>query len=95
MLGQAYFSHKELDKKTTSNIQDMMMEKHNINWNDLPTEFKRGSCCIKTEKLVSVEKKDGTVDNVLRSEWIIDHEIPEFKGEGREYIDRFVNIDLQ
>lgn len=94
MLGQAYFSHKELNNKSTSDIQDMVNEKFNINWNDLPTEFKRGSCCIKQEKLVTVEKSDGTAENCLRSEWIIDHDIPEFKGKGREYIEKYVNPDL-
>ena len=28
----------------------------------------------------------------VRNRWIIDKNIPIFKGEGREYIERFVNV---
>ncbi len=42
MVGQAHFSHEELDEKTCSDIQDMLMEKYNINWNNYPTRWKRG-----------------------------------------------------
>ena len=47
MVGQAYFSHSELQNKSCNDIQDMLMEKYNINWNNYPTHLKRGSCCIK------------------------------------------------
>lgn len=50
MVGQAYFSHKELQNKSCNNIQDMLWEQKNINWNQYPTTLKRGSCCIKTEE---------------------------------------------
>jgi len=46
MLGQANFSHKELQNKTCNMIQDMLLKK-GINWNDLPTVKKRGSACIR------------------------------------------------
>lgn len=49
MVGQSKFSHKELQNKSCSNIQDMLMERFNINWNDFSTAEKRGSCCIKAE----------------------------------------------
>lgn len=48
-LGRKYFSHKQLDGKNESDIQDMLMLEKNVNWNNTPTKFKRGSCCIKTE----------------------------------------------
>lgn len=47
LLGQNYFSHKELHKKSCNNIQDMLMEKYTINFNNERTDFKRGSCCYK------------------------------------------------
>ena len=37
MVGQANFSHKELQHKSCNNIQDMLMTQKGINWNDLPT----------------------------------------------------------
>ena len=49
MVGQANFSHKELHKKSCNDIQEMLHEQKNINWNDFTTTEKRGSCCIKTE----------------------------------------------
>lgn len=48
-LGQKYFSHKQLDGKNCSQIQDMLMLEKEINWNDVPPKFKRGSCCVKTD----------------------------------------------
>lgn len=62
MLGQANFSHKELQGKNCNNIQDMLMTQKGINFNDMPTEFKRGVCCYRNN------------DN----EWIIDTDIPIF-----------------
>ena len=91
MVGQAYFSHKELQNKSCSDIQDMLMEKYNINWNDFPTTQKRGSCAIKVYyQNPEVDIKDG-VD--IRSSWFVDNEIPQFKGEGREYIEKLINFE--
>lgn len=42
MLGQCNFSHKELQGKSCTDIQDMLMIQKNINFNDMPVEFKRG-----------------------------------------------------
>jgi tRNA(His) 5'-end guanylyltransferase len=47
MLGQCNFSHKELHGKSCNDIQDMLMTQKGINFNDMPTEFKRGVCCVK------------------------------------------------
>lgn len=85
MVGQAYFSHKELQNKSCNDIQDMLMEKYNINWNDFPTTQKRGSCCIKNIDLDEYGNNWG-------SGWRIDNEIPQFKGEGREYIEKRINF---
>ena len=82
MVGQANFSHKQLFGKSCNDIQDMLYEEKNINWNNLPIYLKRGSCCIKTK----------TIDNPPRSRWVIDEMIPIFKGDGREYIDKLVII---
>jgi tRNA(His) 5'-end guanylyltransferase len=91
MVGQAYFSHKELQNKSCSDIQDMLMEKYNINWNDFPTTQKRGSCAIKVYyQNPEVDIKDGAD---IRSSWFIDNEIPQFKGEGREYIEKLINFE--
>lgn len=107
MVGQANFSHKELQNKSCNDIQDMLMTQKGINWNDLPTYQKRGSCCVKVNHFIENEKgtqicfpegcsdpfeDEETLTGVYRSNWIIDTEIPIFKSEGREYIDRLVFV---
>ena len=81
MVGQANFSHKELQNKSCNDIQDMLYEQKGINWNDIPTHKKRGSCCIKTKQLVN---------GIERSRWIVDNEIPVFVNEGRNYIEKLI-----
>ena len=48
MVGQANFSHAELQGKSCNEIQDMLHEQRNINWNDFPTRWKRGVAWTKT-----------------------------------------------
>lgn len=90
MVGQANFSHKELQKKSCNMIQEMLFAEKGINWNDYPTHLKRGSCCIKTAiQNPNVDIKDGTYP---KSIWMIDLDIPIFKGDGRQYIDKLIYI---
>lgn len=96
MVAQANFFHKELQNKSCNEIQDMLMIQKGINWNDLPTYLKRGSCVVRNKIVV---KSNGSTElcqlrDSLKSEneWIIDMNIPIFKGEGREYIDRLVYV---
>ena len=42
MVGQANFSHNELQGKSCNAIQDMLLTQRDINWNDYPTRWKRG-----------------------------------------------------
>ena len=93
MVGQANFSHKKLQNKSCNDIQDMLMTQKGINWNDLPTYQKRGSCCIKKEIENKSTGYNGEVRALeYRTEWVIDTEIPIFKGDGRNYIDKFVYV---
>lgn len=48
-LGQAHFSHKELQGKNTSEVKDMLMEKFKINWNDLSNFEKTGTLIVQGE----------------------------------------------
>lgn len=105
MVGQANFSQEELQNKLRNDIQDMLMTQKGINWNDLPTYQKRGSCCVKVNHFIENEKgtqicfpegcsnpfeDEETLTGVYRNNWIIDTEIPIFKGEGREYIEKLL-----
>ena len=99
MVGQANFSHNELQNKCCNMIQDMLMLQKGINWNNFPTHQKRGSCCVR--KVVNVTTKDICEEQewgepiqktmvTTHYDWVIDTEIPIFKGEGREYIERLI-----
>lgn len=83
MVGQANFSHKELQNKSCNDIQNMLLTEKDINWNDLITYKKRGSCCV---------KKEYAQDDITRTKWVVDKNIPIFKGEDRYYIDDLVFI---
>lgn len=80
MLGQCNFSHKELQNKSCNDIQDMLMLEKGINFNDMPTEFKRGVCCLKKE----VPCTDRLIGYKL--DWVIDKEIPIFTQD-RDYVE--------
>lgn len=58
MLAQSLFSHRELQNLTGEQMQDKMMLEKNVNWNDLPIKYKRGSYIkrIKTSKPFSSEE---------------------------------------
>lgn len=81
MVGQANFSHKELQGKSCEKIKEMLITEKGISWEDFHPMYKHGSCCIK----VTTE-----TDGVTRSSWEIDKNIPLFVGEGREYIESLI-----
>jgi tRNA(His) 5'-end guanylyltransferase len=97
MVGQANFSHKELQNKSCNQIQDMLMTERGINWNDLPVYQKRGSCCIKSNVSTTFANVDEagnvTTGSIERPHWYIDNNIPIFNGEDREYIDKLIRVD--
>ena len=80
MLGQSKFSHKQLHQKNQNDIQEMLWQVHNINFNNLSTHLKRGACIVK-----ELYNKD----NTTRSRWVVDTEIPIF-SQDRDYIERLV-----
>lgn len=79
-LGQKYYSHKELNKVNTKEIQNKLFIDYGINWNDLSTYLKRGTACKKYIK---------------DSNWTIDYDTPIFTKD-REYIESEIigNEDL-
>ena len=92
MVGQANFSHSELQNKSCNDIQDMLMTQKGINWNDFPTHQKRGSCCIRN-RMISEPYGNRMFDkNASENEWIVDKNIPMFRGEDRNYIDKLIYV---
>ena len=92
MVGQANFSHNDLQDKSCNMIQDMLMTQKGINWNELPTYQKRGSCVIRNRMVIEPYGSRMMNNDVPDGHWFIDKEIPIFKGEGREYIDKLVYV---
>ena len=82
MTGHCYFSAKQLHRKSCGDIKEMLMSEKGIDWNTFPTNYKRGSCCIKTYD----EPKD-------RNVWTIDNDIPIFRGEERAYVEDLLLTD--
>ena len=78
MVGQANFSHKELQNKSCNMIQEMLFAEKGINWNDYPTHLKRGSCCIKEGVFYLTTKGNTTV---YKQKWVIDTHIPIFSDD--------------
>ena len=76
-LAQAYFSPKELHGKNGRQMQDMLMEKYSINWNNLSIPEKRGTAIVKNGE----------------GDWVIDEEMPILRGEGREYLESRIHFE--
>lgn len=94
MVGHANFSQKQMHGKSTGDIQDMLMLEKNINWNDFSVACKRGSCCIRGQADENTSCTDGSRTENSRG-WVIDNDIPIFKGEARGYVDRLIYIGEQ
>ena len=97
MVGQANFSHKELQNKSCNDIQDMLHEQKGINWDDYPTVCKRGTACIKNRKIIEYLDEFKVTAKLMDStktenSWIIDTEMPILKGENRAYVDDLVYV---
>ena len=86
MVGQANFSHSELQGKCSSEILEMLISQKGIDWNELPVYLQRGSCCIKDCE--ETEREDGSIH--FKHYWFVDLNIPIFKEEGRFYIEDLI-----
>ena len=96
MVGQTYFSHKELQNKSCNDIQNMLLTQKDVNWNSFPIDCKRGAACIKTAEEVVTMDFPTALDKPLRgvltcSGWKIDKEMPILK-EDWNYINQFIYV---
>ena len=99
MAAQSMFSHKELQNKSTSDMQDMMMLQKEVNWNDYPTRFKRGTAVIKVEgKFMAKDfafKNDGKTypidpDQIITRKFWSASETPIFTQDRGFILDTFI-----
>ncbi len=85
MVGQANFSHKELFRLNTNEIQEKMFKEKGINWDTYPTKYKRGVGIYKINEAVL----KGLAIAAFRTNWTTDLELPMFSKE-KEYIEKFI-----
>ena len=96
MLGHYHFSQREMHGKNNSQVQDMLMLEKGVNWNNMPTWSKRGSCAYHMytpviAHVADIESDHGIkilTDTVMRSSVVVDTEIPIFSG-ARDFIDKW------
>lgn len=95
MVGQANFSHTELQHKSCEDIKQMLRDKSEATggtikpWEDYPMFLQRGTCIIKNEEVL--DQDDPEI--YKRFYWDVDENIPIFKGDGRNYINKLVYLD--
>lgn len=84
MLGRFHFSQKQMHGKNNSTVQDMLMNEKGINWNDINTWMKRGSCGFRNP-----------VPGTERSEpYIVDENSPIFTAD-RDYVGRHLVVQTE
>ena len=90
-VGQANFSHKQLMGKSCNEIQDMLFKEKGVNWNDFPTDCKRGSACYRvvSEEEIDDPRNPGNKITVQRKRWVVDIGIPVF-SQDRQFVERFL-----
>ena len=102
MAGREYFSHKQLNEKSCNEIQEMLFQENNINFNDYPVVRKRGFSIIKQfehqkdfdetiQKNDKLYKAESGEEVKNRKKPYADLEIPIFTQD-RNYIKQFVNV---
>lgn len=94
MVGQANFSHRQLEGKSCNDIQNMLLTEKNINWNDYLVDCKRGAACRRVESVVqkNVSLITGDIVEVMGKAWEIDHNMPILKDDW-DYINREIRFD--
>jgi tRNA(His) 5'-end guanylyltransferase len=95
-VAQSLYSHKQLEGKNTSELQEMIFQK-GINWNDYKPYYKRGRMIMKEE--YEIEPNPSIPEAIiqlapptLRTRWVM-KEVPIFTQE-REFISNLIPDNL-
>lgn len=97
MLGRCYFSHKQLLNKSCDEIQEMLWQQHNINWNESPTVQKRGwsmykDVCVGTDGFMPPDSCMVSHWNAIsRPKWGIDLEMP-IITQDRDFVEKWLTV---
>lgn len=78
MVARAYFSHKQLFKKTGTDMKQMLLDQFGVDWeSDFSIYKQRGTACFKDEN----------------GKWKLDLKMPILKGEERKLVDDLILLD--
>lgn len=92
MLARSLYSHKECHDQNSSELKEMCLKKGQ-DWNALPVSQRLGRCAVKNKSWkTGTNPKTGQTFEALRSEWVIDNNIPSFVGD-REYINKHLSFE--
>jgi len=85
MAAQAKFSHQQLNRVKTNQMQEMLFQQHGINWNDYPAVQKRGwwvTRAVRDAPVVYTHKRTGEEISTIaqRTFWDVDA-APDFTFE--------------
>jgi tRNA(His) 5'-end guanylyltransferase len=77
MLGRAYFSHSQLNGKSSNEIVEMVLKEHGVNWLDFEFKYTIGSTYLRKEVTETVTWKDRKTGEemskeVQRKSWLED-----------------------
>ncbi len=87
MTARAHFPHKRVENLSVPKLQELLWQEKNINWNDLPTGFKRGRVIervARTAPVTYTDKRTGetrTAPDVTRHTWQVNSEPPIFSQD--------------
>jgi tRNA(His) 5'-end guanylyltransferase len=94
MAAQARFSHKELHGVNTGHMQELLWQRHGINWNDYPDGFKRGRVTVKQAGTKEVEwfdkREQRTVQTTAFRSWWETTGAPHFTTEPDGWLARTI-----
>ena len=96
MLGRTYFSANELHKRTIEDIKVMLKDEKQIDWQTYENKYIRGVACRRvgttSENPMFSEEVPYITDTKERSKFVLDYDIPLFKGENRSYIEDLILV---
>lgn len=91
LLGQAHFSHNQLQGKNSNQIQEMLWQEKGINWAHEPEWFKNGVAIYKKPTEVMFLNEHENEDMVIRNKWFVDTNTPVFTKD-RAFINKHVEV---
>lgn len=86
MVAQANFSHKQLQGKSSKELQELLFQEKGINWNDTPVRYKRGIAVYKRPETIRALHNE-VEEEVLRAKSFIDLNMP-ILTQDRDFVKR-------